>query len=624
MRIWERIKRLTMKRVFLRDQSLNTKLFIFSGLLVVVPMLLIGLISYRESSKVLEDEAKQYSLQIINQVKHYVEDYFRDFEINTLKILNHPDTVRFLKMENPDDTERTEIHRSVRNVLINSAYSRSDVSNITIIKNKIQISSDQVNDIDLNDAEELKLEHWYSTIPNTGGSKFISRIIPWKDRNEPVISIVRRIVNPYTLEPFGMLIIDVNYKRLQDVTRKVTIGETGFLFVLDDLGHYIYHPDFSLIGNKAEIVDYEFMLDSPNGSLITTSDQKNFLTYSFSSMLDWRLVTSIPYQELMRGTNYIGRTILISIIFTLIIAYILGIGFASSLVRPLKKLQDDMRKVEKGDFSVRVEIKAKDEIGLVSHGFNKMVERLSDMLNEILHSRLKESEMNLRQRETELKVLQSQMNPHFLYNSLETIRGMALEKDMDDIALMSSSLARLMRYNLKETSSTVSIQQEIGICEVYLRIQKYRFEEKLEYEFIVPEWAKDQKVAKFSLQPLIENCIIHGLEPSAEVTKVCIKAVRDSAHSFIIEISDTGVGITPERLTFIRDNLNHRMDITSGGAHIGVINVHQRNQFIFGELYGLFVESTKEQGTLFTLRLPYVNEARLQGGGEGNAQDSSG
>jgi len=568
-------------------------------------MLLVGLVSYQQSSDVLEEEARDYSLQVIDQVQLYVEDYLRDFEISTLKIINHPDTVQFLRIQSPEELEDSDMIYRIRNVLKNSAYSRSDVVNITIILDDIQVidSADVANQ---QSVQSLKEEYWYSTIKASGEPKIISRLITRNEQEQPVISIFKRIVNPQTLKPFGMLIIDVNYKRLQDVAYKVQPGETGYLYMIDEQGYYVYHPDYTSIGQKANTVDVQTMLRQTSGSIISVDKPKSLLTFSRSDILKWHLVTTIPYKELMRGTEYIGRTIFITTVIFMIIAYVMVIGFAASLVKPIKQLHEYIKRVEIGDFSGKVTVNSKDEIGMLSHGFNKMVDRLSRLLEEIYFSKLKAAELGLRQKDTELKMLQAQINPHFLYNSLETIRGMALERDMDEISDMAASLARLLRYNIKEESPQVTVGQEIKIGEIYLRIQKFRFEEKLIYEFDIPDWALEQKIPKFTLQPLIENCIVHGLEPRAGVTRIVISAARSAQpNTFILRITDTGPGIEANKLDELIQGLELEDEIELTSQHIGIMNVHRRIRFIHGEAYGLFIESQAGVGTMVGIRLPF-------------------
>lgn len=614
---WTRFLDRFQRYILLRNRPLTVKMFFYSALIVVFPLLLVGAISYQRSSEVLEQEAGQYSWQIIEQVKTHVEYYVQDFEIDTLRIINHPDMNRFLKMRTTDEIRQSGIRADIEQVLKNAAYSRSDISNITVVLHDEQV----IDAIDFDSpysARQLEQEYWYETIPEDSTPKLISRVIRWKDHPEQVISIVRRLISPNTLEPVGIMIMDVNFKRIQEIAEKVAIGRTGFLYMIDSQNHYVYHPDLQQVGKPANARNFETLKRTESGSMMEDEQGSHFLTFSLSHYLGWRLVTSIPYSELTSGTGYIGRTIFGTLAVTLVAAYVLGIGFAASLLRPIRRLHRFMKKVEVGDFSGKLEVRSKDELGLLTHGFNKMVEKLEELLEEIYFTRLRETEALLRQKETELKALQSQMNPHFLYNSLETLRGMALDQDMDDMAGMTASLAKLLRYHLKNDSPIVTLREELRFCELYLRIQKYRFDDKLEYELSVPEWAMDQEIAKFSLQPIVENSMIHGIEPGIGLMRIHITASRDTEHSFHVSVQDTGVGMSEEQLHSIHQDLKGK-DVLAGGAHIGIANVHRRIAYLYGTVYGLLLQSKRGEGTMVHIRLPYKEKgepAIEEGGGE--------
>ncbi|WP_282939256.1 sensor histidine kinase [Paenibacillus sp. RC67] len=622
MQAWNQTVDAFQRYVLLRNRTLTAKMFFYSALIVVFPLLLVGTISYHRSSEVLEQEAGQYSWQIIEQVKAHVEYYVQDFEIDTLRIINHPDMNRFLKMRTMEEMKQSGIQTDIEQVLKNAAYSRSDISNITVIVHDEQV----IDAIDYDSpysAKQLQQEYWYASIPEDSSPKLISRVVRGRDHQEQVISIVRRLISPNTLEPIGIMIMDVNFKRIQEIAEKVAIGRTGFLYIIDAQNHYVYHPDLQQVGKPANGKSFNMMLDQESGTMTDEDKPRNFLTFSLSHYLGWRLVTSIPYSELTNGAAYIGRTIFWTLIVSLAVAYLLGIGFAASLVNPIRRLQRFMKKVEVGDFSGKLEVHSKDELGLLTHGFNKMVEKLEDLLEEIYFTRLRETEASLRQKETELKVLQSQMNPHFLYNSLETLRGMALDQDMDDIGSMAASLAKLLRYNLKNASPKVTLQEELSFCEVYLRIQKYRFEERLEYELDVPDWALEQNIAKFSLQPIVENSMIHGIEPGVGLMHIRITAERDSEHSFCVVILDTGVGMSDEQLQYIHRDLEGK-DVLAGGAHIGIANVHRRIAYLYGPTFGVSLQSASGHGTVVRIRLPYIEASEELRREQGVLMKSSG
>lgn len=598
---WQKAQRM----LFLRDHSLSLKLLVFSALLVIVPLSLVGMISYQKSYTVLREEANQSSWQIIEQVKSHIEYYIRGFEIDSIQMLNHPEMRKLLLMHTQEEAEQSGIRRQILQLFKDTAYSRSDISRILLILDNVMIL-DTAESRSVVPADELRKEYWYENVPMNGDIRLVSRMQQWTDRSEPVISIVKRVINPLSLEPSGMLIMDINFKRIQEIADKVVVGDTGFLSIVDEEGHYIYHPDMLQLGQAANLPNLSWMLSQDHGFFQTK--QEPFYTFSRSSYLKWHVLTAIPDKELSRGVDYIRRTILWTVILTLLTAYLLAVGFASSIVRPVKKLQVFMKRVKEGDFTARAEIESKDEVGHLTNDFNRMVEKLEILMDEIYLSKLRESDLSLRQKETELKVLQSQINPHFLYNSLETVRGMALEQSMDNIATLVASLARLLRYNLNNASPIVTLKDEIAICEMYLKIQKFRFEEKLNYSFEVPDWALQEHIAKFSLQPIVENCVIHGVEPGLEHVTIHIHVSWVSSGSYAVCVEDTGVGLTPHRLASIQKDLQQK-DVLSGGSHIGIVNVHRRIHYLFGDSFGLEIESKHGSGTIVYIRLPLRNES---------------
>ncbi|WP_100405272.1 sensor histidine kinase [Bacillus solitudinis] len=591
-----------MKYFLLRDQFLMTKMLVFFSVLVVMPILLVSYFSYHYSSKMLEEEARQYSFQIIGQVQIYIEDYLRDLEVDTLKMINHPDTVDFLRMGINQEVEESEVRRRVQNVLKNVSYSRSDITNITLILDDLHMISS--NERDIHEAVlTFREENWFQTIPTNGKSQIISRVVDTNGKKDPYLFIVKKLVNPHSLAPYGMLVMEVNYRRLHDVAAKNRRGAAGYLVIVDNQGRYVYHPDVANIGQEPTNHEIKDLINSESGSFLTTERKKHFITYANSDFLDWHFARVVPYQELTRGMNYIKKLTLFVTLTSIIFGFIIAIILVTSVVKPIQSLNKLMKKVEIGDLSVRAKITSTDDIGRLTLGFNKMVRRLAILVNDMYIAKLKETQMDLRQKETELKMLQSQINPHFLYNSLDTIRGMAFYEENEDIANMSGSLAKLLRYNIKGDFKTVPFKHEIEIVELYLSIQRYRFDERLIYTSDIPEWVKEQQIPKFSLQPLIENALAYGTEINTGITRVQIDVEQLNGGSFEILIRDTGPGIDEEKLVKLKALLaidNQELNTN----HIGLMNVHRRIRQHFGEQYGLRLSSKIGKGTTVSIILP--------------------
>jgi two-component system, sensor histidine kinase YesM len=611
MKWWRKIAEFLERYILLKNQSLMIKLCVFSSFLVIFPVISVGVISYNRSSVELENVLRQSSSQVIDQVESHIEYYLQDFEITSLKIINSPELSSLLKLKASEN--RDQFIEPTRNTLKEAEYSRADITNITILLNNNQVI-DTLGNRNFYPATKMKEEYWYSSVPLNGMSMLVMRKLKLENKEQPVISLVRRLYNPQTLLPVGMLIIDINFRRIEEISNKVTISKNGYFSILDANGHYIYHPDYSKLGKRVEFKQLSNLKTEGSSTEILENERRDFVTYTFSRNLGWRFLSAVPYRDLTGGIVQIEKAISLTILVSLIIAYLIGFGFATSIIRPIRRLQHFMKEVEIGKLDGRVRVDSNDEIGQLTAGFNNTVEKLSNLLEEVYVSKLKEAEMSLKQKEVELKMLQSQMNPHFLYNSLETIRGMALEENQENIATMSFSLGKLLRYNLNNHSSTVSFREEVNFCEMYLQIQKFRFEDRFEYMFEIPQWVMELEMVKFSLQPLVENCFVHGYGPNTRKLKIVISAFRHSESSMVIRISDTGEGIKDH----ILEEIKKRMDLktsTSDGENIGIVNVYQRIHYLFGPEYGITIQSKQGSGTEVLIHLPildhHVEEERV-------------
>ena len=596
------VKRMVQLRSWLADTPLATKLFIFSAILIIVPLFLVGIISYHQTAVELEGEAREFNWQVAKQAQTHVEYYVRDLEVISLKILNHPDLLRLTRAPQTATDERSVFYKPIVDMLKSAVYSRPDLSAVTVILDEA-LSVNSNNQVIIRPAALFRQEWWYQTTPMDSSPLIFSRIIEMNGRQEPVMTLARRIYSSQTLDPIGMLLIDVNYRRIRDIAEEVTVTKQGYFFILDSVGRYVYHPQESKVGQSLEKLNFNLFSEQQAGKALRANRGLDFLTYSSSSYLGWYFAASVPYLELSRPSARIGETVLLTTLLALAAAYILGVFFTSSILRPIQRLQHFMRMVEKGDFRTRVLVENSDELGQLSRGFNKMVERLDQMVEEVYFASLRETEVFLRQKEMELKVLQSQINPHFLYNSLETIRGMALERQAEDIATMSSSLGQLLRYNLRNQQSVVQLREEIRFSQLYLQIQEYRFENQFTYELHIPDWAWDLAIVKFSLQPVLENCFSHGMGLSGGPLRITISVEEGGDGAFCVIIADNGSGIEPDRLEEIRHDLRQR-DVTGGGVSIGLVNVHKRIVRLYEGDYGLSIDSIPGEGTTVILRLP--------------------
>lgn len=590
--------------LFFKNRPLATQLFALSAVLVSVPMLVVGIISYQQSSSVLKEEADQYNQEVLEQVKSHVEYYIRDFEITTIKILNHPDMLAFLESRTREEAIANNTLQPVEKLLVNAAFSRVDVTNIVLYVDNIGMI-EAAKDFPPNPVD-IRHEYWYRSVPTSGTPIIVTRTIRWPDREERVLSLIKRVHNPQTLKPRGLLIMDINFRRLQELAR-IFVGTGRSLYILDANGHYIYHPVRVQIGQAAEEAMITAGQNQDMELLNEGAKPRVFFTAKRSQQLNWDFLVSLPYEKITGGTADIGRTIFSATLLALLLAHLLGSAYLKTILRPLRRLHSLMKEVEVGNLKVAVKVESQDEIGGLSAGFNKMVARLNKLVEEIYLAELRETQAMLGQRETEMKALQAQVNPHFIGNSLETIRGMAMEKGIKDIASMAGKLGLLLQYNLRQGLPLVTISEEIKYLEIYLEIQKCRFGDIVNCELDIPEWALQEKITRFSLQPLVENCFTHGINERNEKMKIVIAVVPDGQDAFWLHIRDTGGGMDPERLAEMQSILDTNADDAAG--HIGIANVHRRTFNLFGSGYGIRLSSSAG-GTTASIRLPRHFEPR--------------
>lgn len=319
--------------------------------------------------------------------------------------------------------------------------------------------------------------------------------------------------------------------------------------------------------------------------------------------------------ELYAQIEQRNRDMQLNIVFALLLLIILNavvvLIFSNNIARPIKSLSRKAERIASGDLDVdEVIVRSNDEISILANSFNKMSNNIRTLIRQIVEKadvekKLKEEEMKNLQvsnalRETELKVLQSQINPHFLFNTLNTIARMSMLENAETTLKLIESTSELLRYNLgKIKQGTVTLRDEIENVKEYVFIQQIRFSDRITFEFDIDESVLDIPVPYLLLQPLVENAIIHGIEPMEEKGRLTLSVLREK-NRVLIEVKDNGIGIDPDKLDGVFENGN--------SARIGLQNVKKRLEYYFNEDNLINIRSNKGQGTVVTIRIPAKSE----------------
>ena len=397
----------------------------------------------------------------------------------------------------------------------------------------------------------------------------------------------------------GFVAASISLKKLTEITGNLSIYE-GKTMIMDRRGMMYTmgaesYPKEILLKIRESIPS-----DSPSPVIQKAIDENHHVFYAeIPSSPGWYLCTLVENEKLYQEASALSLS-LSKVFVTMFGAGILGAFFISSqITRRITNLSVAMDHVQEGNFSTRLSVQGNDEIAELSHHFNSMLKDLRRLMNEVV-------ETQKEKRKRELEILQAQINPHFIYNTLDTLQWKALEYGASDLSELILSLSSFFRVSLSKGKEMIPLREEIKHVRSYLDIQKARYEEILTYEIQVEESLDDVFLPKILLQPLVENAIYHGIKPKLAQGKISILAQLEG-EDLLLTVQDNGVGMTEEQVNQLEEAFEGKRAPVSYGLH----NVHQRIRLTYGNPYGLHVESCLQDGTAVTIRLPMEKKEEM-------------
>ncbi|GMA98456.1 sensor histidine kinase [Pelosinus sp. IPA-1] len=583
-------------RTFLKGENLRFKLLLYFFTLILLPTVTLGVLGNVIYSKSIEDQATVHTGQMIEQVTRNVEFYIHDMENIIYYLSDDPQIIAFMKHQN-DENDSEDIIQESRRVLKTYSDVHQEVAGILVVNdNNFYIS----NGMDRISRDPLTEESWYKRAFASPKvihlfSKPIGRNIKatLNYSGDEVVSIAKAVMDPLTGRRLGVILIDLKLEKIKQVIEAITLGKNGFLYIMDANGGIVYAPINPIVYR----VKNEWLTDYNNSIVKTIQGSEFQIIYKDSTYTNWKTIGVFSLNEtLQEVTNLRHYSIMIGII-TLVLAVIAAFFFTASIAKPLSKLRMLMKRAEEGDLSVRFNSRYNDEIGQLGNSFNNMIKEISNLIDMVYVEQR-------RKREAELKTLQAQIKPHFLYNTLYTIQWMAQEHGAQDVVKILGALANLFRIGLSKGKEMIQVHEELEHVGSYLAIQKARYEDKLTYEIQYDEEIIHYRVLKLILQPLVENAIYHGINARRGGGKIIITgSVKEGKLYF--SVVDNGIGITKEKLKEIRELLdsNH---VEPAAAGFGIFNVNERIRLSFGKEYGLIYTSVYEEGTKVEVWHPLI------------------
>lgn len=580
--------------------SIQSVIFATVAVLVLSAVVIVTGVSMKFTNTSIFENSSEYTHTIIQQMNQNIDSYIDYMENIAYLISSNEDVQDYLFDEKIDNEGRYRILNQFQTIL----DSRSDIRNVGIISKNgrmlINDGSKSVNqDLDLNTQE------WYATaLEKPNGpiltSSHVQHIIsgerPW------VITLSRGIRDRSgSGEKEGVFFIDLNYSAISGLCDQSTVGTKGYAFILDAKGNIVYHPQQQQLYNELQTENISLIMDTDEDTVLTgTGNDGKLYSISRSEKTGWTVVDCTSVRELLRKSRQAQSVYVLTAIILVIVALLFSRFMARSITLPIQKLRDSMKKVQEGDFSVSdVVVDSKNEIGSLTKSFDVMTHRIHELMEQNVHEQEEK-------RKSELKALQSQINPHFLYNTLDSIIWMAEGKKNEEVVLMTASLARLLRQSISNEDEVVPIANEVEYARGYLTIQKMRYKDKLEFQIEVDSSILYIPLIKLVLQPIIENAIYHGLKYKESKGLLIVKGFMKDGNA-VLQVIDDGVGMDEETLAHIYDK--HKVNYHSNG--VGVYNVQKRLKLYYGEDYGITYTSELGKGTTATITIPGRQEEQL-------------
>ncbi|WP_319561419.1 sensor histidine kinase [Marispirochaeta sp.] len=570
--------------------SIAKKLFISFAVFISLPVIIIASRGFLVFSDFFEEKITEYSHDILYQVSKTMESKLEKIgQISFSIIINQDiqDSLYSLANMEPDDYELIKIRNTLENILASYVLYHPEISATFLLAEQGEIYG----------IDKLKQNYgiaeldFYEIHKGEGAEVWLGNT---DIKNTIILS--RSIYSVKTLEHLSDLVICIQEEYLSSLLFETLSFDKGEIYIIDGSGRIIIDEDKNRIG---ALFDPEHKIQSTiefNFSIQDLEGQEQYIAVGKAMENGWKIVASIPRKTYLDEILNYRNTGFIFAFALLTVAIAMSWALSRSIYKPILILTSVIEKFGKGDLAVRCPPLPQDEIGELSMTFNQMTRDINELVNKV---RTVES----MKRDVELRLLQMQINPHFLFNTLETINWLARTQGTEDIGIIAKSLGDLLRITIYG-KDYVTLTEELGSLENYLKIQKFRYGEKLNYSIEMSEKTSSLQIPKLLIQPFVENAILHGIDPALGNGFVSISSELTGSN-LIVRVEDNGVGIPSKHLKKMIDGCDNREEPEQNS--IGIRNVQKRIKMLFGDEYGIEIRSELGEGSVVIMILPELN-----------------
>lgn len=585
------------KNIFtkLNDISVRNKLLLLYVICVLIPITVTNTIFYKRISKnAREQELTNISMDVTKTQMDFKriinESIVLSHSIYTDKVLN-----TFLEKNYRNSEEYYETYynylKSLRERYIYSYYNISDVN----------IYTDNPGVLDsggyLQITDEVKSSKWYEEFSNSNNQIIICSFFEEKNGiPHQQLSLIRRLNNINNLNEYNKILkIDLHYKVISQILGSSI--KKGTILLIDNDNRIIFKNDKNKLEEDFNLETYDSNIFKTDDIIIREEIQ------GIDALNNWRMVAVIPRNELIDISKELVQFVIMIALINFFVATVFIYFISRSFHRRLTLLSAHVKEAGNENF-LTMKNEGDDEIGQLIKEYNRMVTIINELINDVYKSEIKSQNLELENKQARINALQSQINPHFLFNTLETIRMRSISKKEIETASIIKQLSSTFRRAISWDSEWISIEDEIKFIEDFLSIQQYRFDDRISYLINVSDDIKHYKIPKMCIQPFIENASIHGIERISEQGVIKLNIELDN-NVLKFNINDNGIGMDEAKLAEVKSSIEN---VDSRGEHIGIANVYRRMKLIYDDDFKFDIKSSKFKGTSISFSIPVMEE----------------
>ncbi len=564
------------------------KIFLSSFFAIIGIIFLISAASYSWVRKELYNQMEENANKTLAEKKISIENIFHDVENVSRFLLANQRVQEILKKNSSAFTDADQ--KEINDMLASLSVYKNHIRSVTIIS----INDDYIDfKSGFPSAYNFKIIKgtplYKKTLENSGMYEWFVMDDSFQSKSlENVIVLSRVLNNLDTLQPLGIVLIQLSPQFLAEELNKVKLMESEALYIVESKSKKIVNRSSGIYDEKVvrQLID---RLENQESIYQKDGKRLHVLGENISNT-NLNIVSVVDFNEIARTLNYFKTIMKIIIGTAVILDLMLSSLISTYITRPIKVLEENMRKVEPDVLNGKISMDGKDEIANLSRTFDRMMERINRSIVEVYNEKLmrKESELNL---------LQAQINPHFLYNALDTINWMAIANDEEEISRMLIALSKIFRLSLSSGKKHATISNEIEHVKNYITIMEQRYPYFIDIQYAVDEKLLNQPCAKTILQPLVENAFVHGFKDKIETGKIYIRAESQN-NTIILEVQNNGYPADLERIKEILD------DQSPDRESFGIFNVHSRMKIMYGDEYGLDYNVNTQGDTIARIKFP--------------------